>query len=134
MNDEKRHKTREIRIYKSLIITIGIMAVILFILSGIDSGSVPRESAEGVYAFSMMVIGPIAFLAIVVTLFLSVFGFFTCSWLLRKHLLLWYGCMFTLILIMELTVSPNLADNILNLGVVILFVLPVIWVRNASRS
>ena len=125
MNDEKRHKTREIRIYKSLIIATGLTAVILFILSA---------PAEGLIRILLWYLGPIAFVAFGASLLLSVWGFFTGSWLLRKQLLLWYACLAMLFLIEESAVSAKLADNILTLGVVVLFILPVIWVRNASRS
>ncbi len=116
MNDEKRHKTREIRTYYSLIFAAGTGFVLML------------------YPFSVVFFWPFFLVAFGASFFFSVWGFFTCSRLLRVHLLLWYGCLFTLILIMESIASANLADNILRLGVVILFVLPVIWVRNASRS
>ncbi len=121
---ENHHKNREIGIYISLIIAIGIMVLIMLIWALIPE----------LYPGLVIGGGPLVFLAMGVALFSSVLGFFTCSWLLRRHLLLWYGCLFTLFLIMESMVPGELQNYILLLGVVILLVLPVIWVRNAYRS
>ena len=126
MSDEKRHKNQELTIYRSLIFAAGMMAVSILMLIADDYG-LPLFYA----AFYLL---PLVFLAFGAILVISVIGLFKGSWLLRRHLLLWYACSFTLILIVESIVSPNLADNILILGIVILFVLLVIWVRNASRS
>ena len=134
MNDEKRLKAREITIYYSLIFATGIMVVIGIMLFGIGSGLIPPGLAEIAYPLSTMLIGPILLVAFCASIFFSVRGFFTCSWLLRKHLLIWYGSLILLILIGALRVLPRLTDIIHIFGVLILFALPIIWVRNASRS
>ena len=133
MNDRKHHKKLEIGIYISLIIATGIMMLITFVLVAIDSELISSESEEGAYALTVIYGGIVAFLAFGASLILSVLGFITGPWLLRRHLLLWYACLFTLFLIMESKVSEKLSDFILVLGVVILLMLPVFWVRNASR-
>ncbi len=134
MNDEKRHKRRETTIYYSLIFAAGIMVVVGSILFGIDTGLIPPGLAEMLYALSVIVIGPFFFVVFGVSLFLQVRGLFTCSSLLRRHLLLWYGCLILLILIVPSIVPVKPAAYIYLFGILILLILPVIWVKNASRS
>ena len=126
MNDEKRHKNEELTIYRLLIIAAGMMAV-MFLMAAADNYGLPVLGAA-------IALAPIAVLAFGAILVISVIGLFKGSRLLRRHLLLWYACLFTLILFLESIVSVKLSDYILALGVVILLILPVIWVRNASRS
>ncbi len=76
----------------------------------------------------------VGILAFVVTLLLSVFGLFEGSRLLKRHLLIWYGCLFAMILPVEYFDSAKLSNFILALGVVVLLVLPVIWIWKALRS
>ena len=126
MNGEKRDIGFEKTIYISLIIPAGIMAVnILTYIPG-DRGS-----------FTAFLV--FAILTFAASLLLSVIGLFTGSRLLRRHLLVWYGCLVTLILTMVfvdeyLTNWAKLSDNIADLGIFVLLVLPVVWLRNASRS
>ena len=126
MNGEKRHKGLEIIIYKSLIIAAGIMTVIVLMAIADDYGLLVLGAA---FAFV-----PVIFLAFVAILVISVVGLVMCSWLLIRHLLLWYAYLFTLVLFLELIVPAKLSNFIMALGVVLLLILPVIWVRNASRS
>ena len=74
-----------------------------------------------------------AVLASVAILIISVVGLFMCSWSGRGRLLLWYACLFTMILLQEL-VPERPANFILSLGVVVLLILPVIWVWNLRRG
>ena len=127
MNVEKRHKGLEITIYISLIIPAGIMAMYLLTVAPDDPvGSLP-----------FLVFSTLTF---AVSLLLSVIGLFKDSRLLRRHLLIWYGCLVTLILIIEVFVdeyftdSAELANYILALGIVVLLALPVIWLRKASEG
>ncbi len=122
---ENHHKNREIGIYISLIIAFGMMVLMELIIGELNTE---------LYVLLVILGVPLVFLACCVALFLSVRGFFTCSWLLRRHLLLWYGCLFTLFFIVESMVPGELQNFIFFLGVVLLLVLPVIWVRNAYRS
>jgi len=126
VNGEKRHKGLEIIIYKSLIIAAGIMTVIVLMAIADDYGLLVLGAA---FAFV-----PVIFLAFAAILVISVVGLVMCSWLLIRHLLLWYAYLFTLVLFLELIVPAKLSNFIMALGVVILLILPVIWVRNASRS
>ncbi len=127
MNGEKRHKGLEITIYISLIIPAGIMAMYLLTFTPDDP----------VASLPFFVYSTLTF---AVSLILSVIGLFKGSRLLRRHLLLWYGCLVTLILIIEVFVdeyftdSAELANYILALGIVVLLALPVIWLRKASEG
>ncbi len=126
MNGEKRDKVFEKTIYISLIIPAGIMAV--YILTFIPGDPV---SSTPFFVYST--------LTFAASLLLSVIGLFTGSRLLRRHLLLWYGSLVTLILTLVfvdeyLTNWAKLSDNIADLGIFVLLVLPVVWLRNASRS
>ncbi len=126
MNGEKRHKGLEITIYISLIIPAGIMAMYLLTVAPDDPvGSLP-----------FLVFSTLTF---AVSLLLSVIGLFKGSRLLRRHLLLWYGCLVTLILTLVFvdeyfTYWAKLPDYILALGIVVLLALPVIWLRKASEG
>ncbi len=126
MNGEKRDIGFEKTIYISLIIPAGLMAVYMLTFTPGDRGS----------STLFLVLSTLTFAA---SLLLSVIGLFKSSRLLRRHLLLWYGCLVTLILTMifvdeYLTNWAKLSDNIFAFGIVVLLVLPVIWLRNASRS
>ena len=126
MNDEKRHKGLEIKIYISLIIPAGFWAVSILI----------AFPGERIVSAGLAVLGLLAF---VVTLIVSVGSLFSASRLLKRHLLIWYGCLFALI-VTEVFVNAyftdpvKLSNNILALGVVVLLVLPVIWLWNVLRS
>ena len=109
MNDEKHHKTREIGIYYSLIFAAG------------------TAFAQMLYPLHFLIFWPFFLVAFPAIFLFSLWGFLTCSRQLRVHLLLWYGCLFTL-------ASANLADNTLRQGAILLLGLPVIWVWNASRT
>lgn len=109
VNDEKRHKTREIGIYYSLIFAAG------------------TGFAQVLYPLYFLLFWPFFLVAFPAIFFFSVWGFLTGSGRFRVHLLLWYGCLFTL-------ASANLAGSTLRQGFILLFVLPVIWVWNASRT
>ncbi len=119
-----KHFDHDVGIYISLIIPAGFWAVAI----------VSREYDRFLFT-PFFVLGVLTFLA---TLLLSVIGLFKGPWLLRRHLLLWYGCLFALILaevfVEEYFYSAKLANNILALGIVVLLVLPIIWLRTASRS
>ncbi len=126
MNGEKRDKGFEKTIYISLIIPAGLMVGYVLTFKPGDRGS----------STLFLVLSTLTFAA---SLLLSVIGLFTGSRLLRRHLLVWYGCLITLILTMVfvdeyLTNWAKLSDNIFDLGIFVLLVLPVIWLRNASRS
>ena len=71
MNDEKRHKNREIGIYKSLIIAAGIMAVAILV-------GVAASHGFPVLYLAFGLIMP-AGIALVVILIMSVGGLFRCS-------------------------------------------------------
>ncbi len=132
MNDEKRREKRKvgIGIYISLIVAAGVMAVMLPML-------ISYRDVSNDYRFIFLLIP--AGGVLVATLLAQVFGLFICSWLTRGHLLLWYACLFAVILIQEYIVSVKpadylkLADSIMYLGVVVLLILPVIWIWNAFR-
>ena len=126
MNGEKRDKGFEKTIYISLIIPAGLMVGYVLTFNPGDRGS----------STLFLVLSTLTFVA---SLLLSVIGLFTGSRLLRRHLLVWYGCLVTLVLTMVfvdeyLTNWAKLSDNIADLGIFVLLVLPVVWLRNASRS
>ncbi len=127
MNGEKRDIGFEKTIYISLIIPAGLMVGYVLTFNPGDRGS----------STLFLVLSTLTFAA---SLLLSVIGLFTGSRLLRRHLLVWYGCLVTLILIIEVFVdeyftdSAELANYILALGIVVLLALPVIWLRKASEG
>ena len=134
MNDEKRHKNREIRIYKSLIIAAGIIVVaILLAVAGIKGFDV------FVWLFFSLITP--AGVALVVILIISVCGLFRCSWSTRTRILLWWACLFMFVVILEgastyseYSEYSEIRENvILLLGSVVLLILPTIWLRNAVR-
>ena len=134
VNGGKRHKHREIeiRVYKSLIIAAGIMAVMILMLFAESRG------VEKVLGLAVTLLVP-SFLAVVAILVISVIGLFRCSWSVGGRLLLWYACLFTLLFTlfrMNESIAPpvKLAIGIGILGVLVLLILPVIWLRNALRS
>ncbi len=122
MNDEKRQKNLEadITIYKSLIVAAGILAVIL--LMGI------ADSRGANMVGKAILFAPIAILIFFVILLVQVIDFLKCSWIGRRRLLLWYTCLF--VLVMEASQS----DFIFAIAPVVLLVLPVIWLWKAFRS
>jgi len=127
VNDKKRGKKLEMGvgflagIYISLIIPVGFFAgAILAAFIG-DNGPLAR--------MPFMIPGLLTFAG---TLCLSVIGLFKGSRLLRRHLLLWYGCLFTWIL--TAVFVDQYIKYIDALAVVILLVLPVIWLWKALRS
>jgi hypothetical protein len=131
VNDEKRHINRkiDIRVYKSLIIA----AVILL---GMVLMAIADSYGVDVLGFAIMLVYP-ASLALVVIFVISVVGLFRCSWVGRRRLLLWYACVFTVILILESTdstISVKTSEYIGYLGGIILLLLPVVWLWNAFRS
>ena len=133
MNDENHHKSREIRIYKSLIIAAGIIAVAIPMAVVGDYG---KGSLLIYVALALIIPAVMGFGAILV---ISVIGLFKGSWSTRTRILLWWACLFMFVLILEGASKYSGYSEIrefviLILGIVILFVLPVIWVRNASRS
>ena len=86
------------------------------------------------YAAALItVFGLLAGVAVAIFLLMQVVGLFVCSWLLKKHLLLWYACLLALVFTLAV-VSGILANFIIALELVALLVLPVIWLWNASRS
>ena len=126
MYGEKRHKGLEKTIYVLLIIPAGIMAMYLL----------ASTSDDPVASFPYLMFSTLTF---AIGLLLSVVGLFKGSWSLRKHLLLWYGCLSILILTEVLVdeyvkYSSELADYILTLGTVVLLIMPIIWLRNVSES
>ena len=126
MNDEKRHKGwgAEIILYWALIIAVGIMAMINYLaISAIDDGT------YGIYFF-----GPPALLALAFILLILLFFLFVPSWSLRRHLLIWYGCLTTAILLLLAPIPVELVKPIFVSGAAVLLVLPVIWIWKASRS
>ena len=136
MNDEKRHKGLEITIYISLIIAVGMFAAIVLFSSALYSHRVSYEQGAAMMILATYLRTPVivGFVAILVT---SVIGLFMCSRLLKRHLLIWYGCLFAMILtevfVDEFYYSAKLENFILALGVVLL-ILPVIWLWKALRS
>ena len=137
MNDEKRHKGLEITIYISLIIAAGMFAVIVLFSSVIYSDWVSYEQGAAMMLLATYLMPP-TILGFVAILVLSVIGLFMCSRLLKRHLLIWYGCLFAMILTSEFVNeyfdSAKLENFILALAVVVLLVLPVIWLWKALRS
>ena len=130
VNGGKRHKHREIeiRVYKSLIIAAGIMAVMILMQFAEFRG------VEKVLGLAITLLLP-SFLAVVAILVISVIGLFRCSWSVGGRLLLWYACLFTLFRMNESIAPPvKLEIGIGILGVLVLLTLPVIWLRNALRS
>ena len=130
MKDEKRHKGLEITIYISLIIPAGIVAQIFYLdITGAQTLDFTFFAILFLYAFA-------------VSLLLSVIGFFMCSRLLRRRLLLWYGCLFGCLFALTLTqvfvdqfiYSENLATFILSLGAIVLLTLPVVGLWKTFRS
>ncbi len=124
MNDEKRY----IGTYISLIIPAGIVAGAILVAIFSDEG-------PAVY----IPFGVLGFLTFTVSLILSVNGLFKGSRLLKRHLRLWYGCLFALILTMILyeglfIVSGLVEAFITAPFVAILLILPVIWIWKALRS
>ena len=139
MNDEKRdeHRKVDIRIYISLIIAAGVMAMILLLLF-LDA-YIPREIAGGKIIFSAIMFIPFALVAVVVTLLIQVVGLFICSWSARKRLLIWYGCLFALIPTTIWyeglpTYSHIVESSMAAPFVAILLILPIIWLWKAARS
>ena len=138
MNDEKRHKNREIRIYKSLIIAAGIIVVAILLAVAGAAG----VDFLGFLFFSL--ITP-AGVALVVILIISVCGLFRCSWSTRTRILLWWACLFMFVVILvgasrysEYSGYSEIRKFvilllILLLGSVVLLILPTIWLRNAVR-
>ncbi len=133
MNDEKRHKNREIRIYKSLIIAAGIIVVAILL-------AVADAEGFDVLGLAIGLIMP-AGVALVVILIISVCGLFRCSRSTRTRILLWWACLFMFVLILEgaskysdYSGYSEIRENvILLLGSVVLLILPTIWLRNAVR-
>jgi len=130
VNDEKRQENRGIDtgIYISLIVAAGMLTVILLMLIGDEHG------VKQALGLAVILVIP-ASLAFLVILAVHVFGLFRCSRLTRQNLLLWYLCLFVVISMVGSMSSSRLSDNFPPLlGVVFLFVLPVIWLRKLSRS
>ncbi len=133
MNDEKRHKNPEIRIYKSLIIAAGIIVVAILL------GVADFEGFD-VLGLAIGLIMP-AGVALVVILIISVCGLFRCSWSTRTRILLWWACLFMFGVILEGAYRYSEYSGyseireivILLLGSVVLLILPTIWLRNAVR-
>ncbi len=133
MNDEKRHKNREIRIYKSLIIAAGII-VVAILLAVADAGGFDVLGL----AIGLIMPAVLAFGAILV---ISVIGLFKGSRSTRTRILLWWACLFMFVVILE--GASKYSDYsgyseireivILLLGSVVLLILPTIWLRNAVR-
>ena len=133
MSDEKRHKGLEITIYISLIIAVGMFAAIILFSSALYSDRVSYEQGAAMMILATYLRTPVivGFVAILV---ISVIGLFMCSRLLKRHLLIWYGCLFAIVFVNEYFDSAKLSNFILALGIVVLLVLPVIWLWNFLRS
>ncbi len=129
MNDEKRHKNLEadITIYKSLIVAAGILAVIVLLTIAY------KEKGLGPLGFYFFILAPIVFFAFVVILLKQVIDLFGCSRLGRRRLLTWYACLFVMVLAAD-SLSGAQSDFIFAIAPVVLLILPVVWVRKASRS
>ena len=125
MNDETPDKGLVIAVYISLIITAGFFTGAMLVDTFTD------EPPSAGIPFNVL-----GLLAFAVSIILSLNGLDAGSRLLRRHLLRWYGCLFALILtvIFFADTSEKLADNIANLGIVVLLVWPVIWLWNFLRS
>ncbi len=124
MNDERHDKggDTEKMVYGTLILSAAIALTIIYLAI-----SASYDGTYGIYFF-----GPPVLLAFAFVLLIHLFCLFMPSWSLRRHLLIWYGCLFAVILIS--TISHELAKLALVLGAVVLFILPVIWLTTAGKT